>query len=80
MRRERDLRGSGAVDQWWTWNGGQVTIATDRNGDGKPDPASTVVLGNSDDAGAPGAATPPAEATPSPGAAAADAGAEGGAS
>lgn len=45
IRRERDTKGSGQVDQWWTWNGDQVTIAFDKTGDGRPDPATAVVLG-----------------------------------
>ncbi|MDP9152378.1 MAG: hypothetical protein M3O36_20825 [Myxococcota bacterium] len=49
-RRERDTGGDGAIDQWWTWEGDTVTIATDHNGDGKPDLNSTIVLGV-DDAG-----------------------------
>ncbi len=53
-RRERDINGFGLINQWWTWNGDTVSIATDRNGDGKPDPESVIVLG--DDAGAAGAA------------------------
>jgi hypothetical protein len=52
-KRERDLTGDGRVDQWWTWEGDKVTIATDRSGDGKPDPESTIVLGGGDDAGLP---------------------------
>ncbi len=44
-RRERDTKGDGHVDQWWTWNGDKVTIAVDSSGDGKPDPESTIVLG-----------------------------------
>ncbi|MGH7268907.1 MAG: hypothetical protein ACREJ3_00625, partial [Polyangiaceae bacterium] len=44
-RRERDTKGDGRVDQWWTWNGSNVTIAVDRTGDGTPDPDSTIVLG-----------------------------------
>jgi hypothetical protein len=43
-RRERDTTGNGRVDQWWTWQGSKVSIARDTSGDGKPDPASTVVL------------------------------------
>jgi hypothetical protein len=43
-RRERDTNGDGHVDQWWTWQGTKVSIARDTSGDGKPDPASTVVL------------------------------------
>ena len=42
MRRERDTRGSGKVDQWWTWEGEKVTVAFDRNGDGQPDPSDTI--------------------------------------
>jgi hypothetical protein len=45
IRRERDTKGSGQVDQWWTWNGDQVTIAFDKTGEGKPDPSTAVVLG-----------------------------------
>jgi hypothetical protein len=55
-RRERDTAGHGAVDQWWTWEGSKVSIATDHDGDGKPDPSSVIVLGGADDdGGAPGA-------------------------
>ena len=43
-RRERDTTGNGHVDEWWTWQGGKVSIARDTSGDGKPDPGSTVVL------------------------------------
>lgn len=59
-RRERDTKGEGRVDQWWTWQGTKVTISRDTTGDGKPDPASTVVLdqGGADaDAGAAPVAT-----------------------
>jgi hypothetical protein len=52
-RRERDIRGDGIIAQWWTWNGDKVSIATDRNGDGKPDPKSVIQLAGSDDAGTP---------------------------
>jgi hypothetical protein len=62
VRRERDTTGDGVVDQWWTWEGNKVTIATDRNGDGKPDPASVIVLGGGDDAGAPAPGPAPAAA------------------
>jgi hypothetical protein len=52
-RRERDTTGDGMVDQWWTWEGSKVSIASDHDGDGKPDPASVIVLGgDNDDAGA----------------------------
>ncbi|WP_394820673.1 hypothetical protein [Pendulispora albinea] len=43
-KRERDNDGDGRVDQWWTWNGDQVTIAFDKNNDGQPDPNDTVTL------------------------------------
>ncbi|MGH7438098.1 MAG: hypothetical protein ACRENE_20640, partial [Polyangiaceae bacterium] len=45
VRRERATRGDGRVDQWWAWDGNNVTIAVDHDGDGKPDPASAVTLG-----------------------------------
>jgi hypothetical protein len=61
-RRERDLRGSGMIDQWWTWEGDKVTIATDRNGDGAPDPESTMTMGG--DAGGVPAAPAPVAAAP----------------
>jgi hypothetical protein len=43
-RRERDTNGDGRVDQWWTWQGSKVSISRDLKGDGKPDPATTMVL------------------------------------
>jgi hypothetical protein len=64
IRRERDAKGTGVIDQWWTWTGDKVSIATDRNGDGKPEPDSVIVLGGSDDAGS-AAAAPPASSPPS---------------
>jgi hypothetical protein len=64
IRRERDVRGGGMIDQWWTWEGDKVSIATDRNGDGRPDPESVIVLGG-DDAGG-GAAAPSASNALSP--------------
>jgi hypothetical protein len=63
MRRERDTSNDGKVDQWWTFDGDKVTIAMDKNGDGKPDPENTIVMGGSDDGG------PPAPSAPKPGAA-----------
>ncbi|AKV02548.1 putative lipoprotein [Labilithrix luteola] len=73
LKRERDSNGDGRVDQWWTYDGDKVSIAMDRNGDGLPDPDSTVVLGGSgaptpSDAGAVAmadAATTPPPAPPS---------------
>ena len=48
-KRERDATGDGRIDQWWTYEGDpqnpKITIAMDRNGDGLPDPDSTLVLG-----------------------------------
>jgi hypothetical protein len=44
-KRERDANGDGKVDQWWAYEGGQVAISMDRNGDGQPDPDSTITLG-----------------------------------
>jgi hypothetical protein len=46
-KRERDATGDGRIDQWWTYEGDRVTIAMDRNGDGHPEPESTIVLGGS---------------------------------
>jgi hypothetical protein len=57
IRRERDTTGDGRIDQWWTWQGDQVTIAMDKDGDGKPEPENTMVFG---DGGAP--VLPPAPA------------------
>ncbi len=37
VRRERDTTNDGRVYQWWTWNGDKITIAIDKDGDGKPD-------------------------------------------
>jgi hypothetical protein len=50
-RRERDTKGDGHVDQWWTWDGDRLTITIDRDGDGQPDPVATLVF--SGDGGAP---------------------------
>ena len=66
IRRERDTRGSGTVDQWWTWEGSKITIANDRDGDGRPDPGSVFVLGGGDDAGAPAAPASDGGEVPSP--------------
>jgi hypothetical protein len=59
-RRERDVTGDGKADQWWTWSGDNVNIAIDNNGDGKPDPASLVVLGKDGNPIDQSAAPPPA--------------------
>ncbi|HEY3822840.1 MAG TPA: hypothetical protein VGL81_37000 [Polyangiaceae bacterium] len=63
-RRERDTNGDGHVDQWWAWQGSKVSIARDTTGNGKADPASTVVLDQGAaevDAGAPVAAARPSD-------------------
>src|SRR5262249_59340613 len=48
VRRERDSDGDGIVDQWWTFNNPAnpkcAIVASDRNGDRKPDPDSVVDL------------------------------------
>jgi hypothetical protein len=82
IRRERDTKGSGQVDQWWTWNGDQVTIAFDKSGEGKPDPETAVVLGpdgnpvTAPPAGTPAipGAPPDAGLTPAPAVSSADGG------
>jgi hypothetical protein len=53
VKRERDINGNGKVAEWWTWEGDKVTIAVDKNGDGKPDPGDTIVLGPNGQAIAP---------------------------
>ena len=65
LRRERDTNNDGKVDQWWVWEGDKVTIATDKNGDGKPDPDTVIVLSGGADGGIgspipPDAGLPPA--------------------
>jgi len=65
IRRERDTNNDGKVDQWWTWDGDKVTIATDKNGDGKPDPETTIVLGGVGDGGV-GTPIQPAPPPPPP--------------
>jgi hypothetical protein len=60
VRRERDTTNDGRVDQWWTWAGDKVTITMDKNGDGQPDPAETLVMGG--DAGPPAPLAPVAPA------------------
>jgi hypothetical protein len=65
-RRERDSTNDGRVDQWWTYDGDKVTIAMDKNGDGKPDPADTVTIGGSDDDKAKAAPAAVADAAPPP--------------
>ena len=68
VRRERDTTNDGRVDQWWTFDGDKITIAMDKNGDGKPDPNDVLVLGGDIDAsaapGAPGGGPPPPPSAP----------------
>ncbi|HEY4119262.1 MAG TPA: hypothetical protein VGM56_15455 [Byssovorax sp.] len=70
VRRERDSDGDGIIDQWWTFgdpaNPKCATVATDRNGDGKPDPDTVVDLcGEQYNGPKPaGAAAPKASAAP----------------
>jgi hypothetical protein len=45
LKRERDTTGDGRIDQWWSYEGDRVTIQIDKNGDGLPEPESTIVLG-----------------------------------
>jgi len=77
VKRERDSTNDGRIDQWWTYEGDKVTIAMDRNGDGLPDPESTVVMGGdsngkdggaaaSNTASAEGGAPPPPPPPPAP--------------
>jgi antitoxin component YwqK of YwqJK toxin-antitoxin module len=61
LRRERDTNNDGKVDQWWVWDGDKVTISTDKNGDGKPDPETVIVLGGTDGGLGP---APPSSSTP----------------
>lgn len=63
-RRERDTNNDGRVDQWWAWEGDRVTIALDKNGDGKPDPDATLVLSSGPDGGIGSAIAPAASSAP----------------
>jgi hypothetical protein len=66
LRRERDTNNDGKVDQWWSWDGDKVTIVTDKNGDGKPDPETTLVLGGAPDSGLGPPVTPATPPVPPP--------------
>ncbi len=44
-KRERDGSLDGRVDQWWVWNGDSVEVSVDRDGDGKPDPEASLLIG-----------------------------------
>ena len=79
VKRERDNNGDGKVDQWWTWEGNNITIAIDKNGDGQPDPDQTITVGpngqaiavptanaNAGDAGAGGGGAAPPPPPPPP--------------
>ncbi len=73
-KRERDTTNDGRVDQWWAYDGDKITIQMDKNGDGVPEPESTVVIGgDTKDGGAPLATSatdagsaPPAPVAPPP--------------
>ncbi len=82
VRRERDTRGNGKVDQWWSWDADKVTIAVDRTGDGKPDPDATIILGGASAAAAtanPDGVGASADAgSPSPNASSSTSGSDGG--
>jgi hypothetical protein len=65
-KRERDATGDGKIDQWWTFDGDKVTIAMDRNGDGLPDPDSTLTLGSNGQAVASASDAGAAPAPPAP--------------
>jgi hypothetical protein len=67
IKRERDATGDGRIDQWWSYEGDKVTIAMDRNGDGRPNPDATIVLGGQGSEAAPvAAAEPPPPEPPAP--------------
>lgn len=66
LRRERDTNNDGKVDQWWIWEGDKVTISTDKNGDGKPDPDTVIVLGGTDAGLAPLPPSAPSVGPPPP--------------
>jgi len=71
VKRERDTTGDGRVDEWWTIDGEKITVARDKNGDGKPDPDTVVTMGGGSSAPPPaataadGGALPPPPAPPS---------------
>lgn len=54
-KRERDSSLDGRIDQWWVWKGDSVDVAIDRDGDGKPDPESSLVIGPNGQPVSPGA-------------------------
>lgn len=75
IKRERDSNGDGRVDQWWTYDGDKITVASDKNGDGKPDPDAVVTMGGSgaapaspgaSDAGAPAPSSAPVASSGEP--------------
>ncbi len=66
VKRERDSTNDGRVDQWWTWDGDKVTIAIDRDGDGRPEPEATVIIGGTATSGPDkNGGAPPLDAGPS---------------
>jgi hypothetical protein len=62
VRRERDTTNDGRVDQWWSYDGDKVTIAFDKNNDGKPDPADIIVLNADATLATPASPAAPADA------------------
>lgn len=78
-RRERDSDGDGVIDQWWEFNNPSddncALVATDKDGDGKPDQDSVVdlcgekygVTAPAKPAEPPKDEPPPEEAGPDPG-------------
>ncbi|MEO7110912.1 MAG: hypothetical protein ABI183_10785 [Polyangiaceae bacterium] len=66
IRRERDTTNDGRVDQWWSYDGDKVTIAFDKNNDGKPDPADTIVLNADATLATPASSSAPTDAGPPP--------------
>lgn len=54
-KRERDSSLDGRVDQWWVWKGDTVDVAIDRDGDGKPDPEASLLIGPNGQPATPGA-------------------------
>ncbi|WP_437291644.1 hypothetical protein [Sorangium sp. So ce406] len=77
VRRERDSDGDQIVDQWWQFNNPNdekcAVVATDKNADGKPDPAGVVDL-CAESYGAPKPFAPPPSSAAPPAAGASAAG------
>jgi hypothetical protein len=63
-KRERDSSLDGRVDQWWVWNAdGSVNVAVDRDGDGNPDPESSIAIGTNGQPVVDGGPAPKASST-----------------